>query len=81
MNKRLLRRVEKIERALEPADKGACWRFPCPDGSFIEVPGNLTVVDIIAMAAARERDHLANLPERQPKATKSDKIPRNRGAK
>ena len=65
MNKRLLRRVEKIERALEPADKGACWRFPCPDGSFIEVPGHLTVVDIIAMAGMRRKDKELDETERK----------------
>ncbi len=64
MDKRLLRRVEKIERALEP-EKGECFRFPDGDGGFIEVPGHLTLVDIIALGSARKADEELDETERK----------------
>jgi len=48
MDKRLSRRIDKIERKLRP-EKGEFWQFPHPDGSFIDVPGYLTLIDIVAM--------------------------------
>jgi hypothetical protein len=34
----LSRRIDKIEEQLEP-NKGACLRWPNPDGTFTEMPG------------------------------------------
>ena len=49
MSKRLSRRIDKIERALKP-EKGEWLKFPCRDGSFIEVPGCRTLIDVMARA-------------------------------
>ena len=46
---RLSRRIEKIERTLNPDNKGEWLRFPCRDGSFIEVPGCRSLVDVAAL--------------------------------
>lgn len=54
-----LRRIEKIERALG-AEKGTCFRFPCPDGSFIEVPGCRTLLDVLALADANRKERTDN---------------------
>ena len=47
---RLSRRIDKIERRLKP-EKGQWLKFPCPDGSFIEVPGCRTLIDVLARVA------------------------------
>jgi len=44
-------RLKRIERALEPDGKGKCLKFPCPDGTFIEVPGCRTLIDVLARVA------------------------------
>lgn len=46
---RLSRRIEKIERTLNPDNKDEWLKFPCPDGSFIEVPGCRSLVDVAAL--------------------------------
>ncbi len=46
---RLSRRIEKIERALNPDNKDEWLKFPRPDGSFIEVPGCRSLVDVAAL--------------------------------
>jgi len=45
----LSNRVEKVERALEPDNKGEWLKFPCRDGSFIEVPGCRSLADVVAL--------------------------------
>ena len=42
-------RLKRIEKKLEP-EKGERKKFPCPDGSFIEMPVGLTLVDVLALA-------------------------------
>ena len=56
----LKRRIEKIERALEPRDKGACFRFPDGKGGFIEVPGCRTLLDVLALADASRKERTDN---------------------
>jgi len=73
----MARRIDQIERRLEP-EKGEWLKWPCPDGSFIEVPGCRTLVDVYAKCSAMGRRPGGQLLE---KATKSDKILRNRGAR
>ena len=51
---RLTQRLNKIEKKLEP-EKSKSTRFPLPGGGFIEVPGNLSLVDILAIARASEK--------------------------
>ena len=63
MSKRLSRRIEKIEKALKP-EKGEWLKWPCPDGSFIEVPGCRTLVDVYALCAARGRNKELDETER-----------------
>ena len=45
----MARRLDQIERRLKP-EKGEWLKFPCPDGSFIEVPGFRTLIDVVARA-------------------------------
>jgi len=67
MNK-LSRRIDKIERRLEP-EKGECLKFPCPDGSFIEVPDCRTLIDVLARVAnektRRKREETMDETERK----------------
>jgi hypothetical protein len=51
---RLSRRIDKIEKALEP-DAGACLRWPNPDGTFTEIPGCRSLADLYAQSLARGR--------------------------
>ena len=51
MDKRLSRRLDKIEKKLEP-EKAHWLRFPDGKGGFIEVPGCRSIIDIIAIAGA-----------------------------
>ena len=64
----MARRIEKIERRLEP-EKGEWLKFPCPDGSFIEVPGCRTVIDVVARVmnekARRKREETMDETERK----------------
>ena len=68
MSKRLSRRIDKIERRLKP-EKGEWLKFPCPDGSFIEVPGCRTLIDVMARAmnekARRKREETMDETERK----------------
>ena len=63
MSKRLSRRIEKIERVLKP-EKGEWLKWPCPDGSFIEVPGCRSLVDVAARAGMRKRKETMDETER-----------------
>lgn len=79
----LKRRIEKIERELErelEPEKGACLRFPDGQGGFIEAPGCRSLVDVMALVGIG-KDHASNFLKEQPKATKNNQIPKNRGAK
>ena len=49
MDKRLSKRIEKIEQKLRP-EKGHWLRFPDGEGGFIEVPGCQTIADVAALA-------------------------------
>ncbi len=60
----LKRRVAKIEKALEP-EKGEWLKFPCPDGSFIEVPGCRSLVDVMALAGTGSGDAKVDETERK----------------
>ena len=51
MDKSLSRRLDKIEKKLEP-EKGHWLRFPDGKGGFIEIPGCRSIIDIIAIAGA-----------------------------
>ena len=55
MDKRLLRRIDKIERALKP-EKGEWLKWPCEDGTFVEVPGCRSLVDVAAIVGAGRND-------------------------
>jgi hypothetical protein len=63
MSKRLSRRIEKIEKALKP-EKGEWLKWPCPDGSFIEVPGCRSLVDVAALAGIGRNDATVDETER-----------------
>ena len=54
-NQNLKRRIEKVERKLEP-EKGKWLRWPDGKGGFIEVPGCRTLLDVVAMCMASKRD-------------------------
>ena len=60
----LKRRVEKIEQKLEP-EKGPSRRIHCSDGSFIEVPDHLTLIDLIAMCGGIGEDEKLYETERK----------------
>ena len=64
MVKGLSRRIDKIERALEP-ENGQCRRSPCADGSFIEVPEDLTFIDLMAMCGGMGEDEKLDETERK----------------
>jgi hypothetical protein len=53
-------RLRRIEKKLEPDDKGACFRFPLPEGGFIEVPGCRTLLDVLALADASRKERTDN---------------------
>jgi len=77
---RLIRRLEKIERKLGVNDKGPCLRFPDGKGGFIEAPGCRSLIDVLAIAKAWDKDHVANNVQERRKATKCDDIQKNRVA-
>ena len=49
MSRALTNRIKKAEQALEPDNKGEWLKFPCRDGSFVEVPGCRSLVDVVAL--------------------------------
>jgi hypothetical protein len=51
MDKKLSRRIDKIEEKLEP-EKGCSLRFPDGKGGFIELPGRRSIIDILAIVGA-----------------------------
>ena len=55
MRSQLTNRLKKIERTLNPDNKDEWLKFPCPDGSFIEVPGCRSLVDVMALTSDRTR--------------------------
>ena len=56
MGKRLSRRIDKIERKLQP-EKGDWFKFPDGEGGYIEVPGCRSLIDVIAVAGiGRDKD-------------------------
>jgi hypothetical protein len=52
-----------IEKALEP-EKGEWLKWPCPDGSFIEVPGCRSLADVAALAGIGRNDATVDETER-----------------
>jgi hypothetical protein len=64
MPRALTNRLRKIEEALEP-EKGEWLKFPCRDGSFVEVPGCRSLVDVIALCSMREKDKELDETERK----------------
>ena len=48
MDKRLSRRLDKIEKKLEP-EEGHWLRYPDGKGGFIEVPGSRSIFDVLAL--------------------------------
>ena len=48
MDKRLSRRVDKIERRLKP-EKGEWLKFPDGKGGYIEVPHCYSLIDVAAI--------------------------------
>lgn len=64
MNKRLSRRIEKIEKKLEPK-KGQWLKFPDGKGGFIEVPGCRSLIDVAALDGARRHKEKMNEDERK----------------
>ena len=64
MDKRLSRRLDKIEKKLKP-EKGHWLRFPDGEGGFIEVPGCDNVMDVIALVGIRKVDHELDETERK----------------
>ena len=61
---RLSRRIEKIERRLKP-EKGEWLKFPCLDGTFIEVPGCRSLADVAALAGIGRNDASVDETERK----------------
>ncbi len=55
MSRALTNRIKKAEQALEPDNKGEWLKFPCRDGSYIEVPGCRSLVDVLALASVRTK--------------------------
>jgi hypothetical protein len=61
---RLSKRIDKIERRLKP-EKGEWLKWPCPDGSFIEVPGCRSLVGVAARAGIGRKDAEVDETERK----------------
>ena len=64
MDKRLSRRLDKIEKKLKP-EKGHWLRFPDGKGGFIEVPGCRSLIDVAALAEARRHREKTDETERK----------------
>ena len=63
MDKKLSRRLDKIEKKLEP-EKGHWLRFPDGKGGFIEVPGCRSIVDVLARAGIGKHEETMDENER-----------------
>jgi len=64
MDKKLSRRVDKIEQKLQP-EKGYWLRFPNGKGGFIEVPGCRSIADVAALAGIGSHREQMNETERK----------------
>ena len=54
-SKSVVSRLKRIEKKLE-RENDDCFRFPDGKGGFIEVPGNLTFIDFVAMCGGFGED-------------------------
>jgi len=57
-------RLKRIEKEMVPV-KGELMKFPCPDGSFIEIPRGLKLVDLMALLAMEENEQSVDENERK----------------
>ena len=55
MDKRLARRLDKIEEKLKP-EKSKTTRLTLPDGSFIEIPDSQSLFDVLALSMANVKN-------------------------
>ena len=64
MDKRLSRRLDKIEKKLEP-EKGQWLRLPDGEGGYIEVPGCRTLIDVLALAGIGKHEETMDETEQK----------------
>jgi len=64
MDKRLSRRLDKIEKKLEP-EKGPWLKLPDGKGGFIEVPGCCTWIDMVAKYVVKKSGKRLDETERK----------------